>query len=77
MAPDEDGKSCVVRVMSYETGNPDESQRVARVHAVADSLREQGLSGTPAPEADEPDPGLRDFARIRQRQARRAVPERA
>ena len=46
VAPDEDGKSCVVRVMSYETGNPDESQRVARVHAVADSLREQGLSGT-------------------------------
>jgi hypothetical protein len=77
VAPDEDGKSCVVRVMSYETGNPDEAQRVARVHAVADSLREQGLSGTPAPEADEPDPGLRDFARIRQRQARRAVPERA
>ena len=77
VAPDEDGKSCVVRVMSYETGNPDESQRVARVHAVADSLREQGLSGSSAPEADEPDPGLRDFARIRQRQARRAVPERA
>jgi hypothetical protein len=77
VAPDEDGKSCVVRVMSYETGNPDESQRVARVHAVADSLREHGLGGTPAAEADEPDPGLRDFMRIKQRQAGRAVPERA
>ena len=77
VAPDEDGKSCVVRVMSYETGDPDEAQRVARLHAVAASLREHGLSGTPAAEADEPDPGLRDFARIRQRQARRAVPERA
>ena len=77
VAPDEDGKSCVVRVMSYETGNPDESQRVARVHAVANSLREQGLGGTPAAEADEPDPGLRDFARIRQRQATRAAPERS
>ena len=77
VGPGEDGKSCVVRVMSYETGNPDESQRVARVHAVADSLRKQGLSGTPAPEAGEPDPALKDFARIRRRQAQRAVPERA
>jgi hypothetical protein len=74
VAPDEDGRSCVVRVMSYESGHPDESMRVARVHAIADSLRDQGLGGTPAPEPDEPDPALRDFARIRQRQ--RALPGR-
>ena len=66
VAPGEDGKSCVVRVMSYETGQPDESARVARVHAIADSLREQGLAGTPAAEADEPDPALKDFAQLRQ-----------
>ena len=77
VAPDEDGKSCVIRVMSYETGNPDESLRVARVHAIANSLREQGLSGTPTAEADEPDPALKDFTRIRQRPAARAVPGRA
>jgi hypothetical protein len=69
VAPDDNGKSCVIRVMSYETGNPDESQRVARVHAIADSLREQGLGGTPAAETDAPDPALRDFTRLRQRQA--------
>lgn len=75
VAPDDEGKSCVIRVMSYETGTPDEAQRVARVHAIADSLREQGLSGTPAAEADEPDPALRDFANIRQRQqTRRTTP---
>jgi hypothetical protein len=62
--------------MSYETGNPDESQRVARVHAIADSLRKQGLSGTPTAEADEPDPELKDFKQLRQRQAARTVPAR-
>ncbi len=77
VAPDEDGKSCVLRVMSYETGNPDESQRVARVHAIANSMREQGLSGTAAAETDEPDPALKDFTRLRQRQAARTVPDRA
>jgi hypothetical protein len=74
VAPDPDGKSCVIRVMSYETGNPDESQRVSRVHAIANSLRDQGLSGTPAPEADEPDPALRDFTQLRQ--AARTAPGR-
>lgn len=77
VAPDEEGKSCVIRVMSYEIGTPDESQRVARVHAVADSLREQGLGGTPAAERDEPDPALRDFGQLRQRQPTRAIPGRA
>jgi hypothetical protein len=77
VAPDEDGKSCVIRVMSYETGNPDESQRVARVHAIADSLREQGLSGTAAAENDEPDLALKDFTRLQRRQATHTVPERA
>ena len=75
VAPDEDGRSCVIRVMSYETGQPDESLRVARVHAIADSLREQGLGGTPAAEADEPDPALRDFTQLRH--AARAVPGQA
>jgi hypothetical protein len=77
VAPDDDGRSCVIRVMSYETGNPDEAQRVARVHAVADSLREHGLAGTPAAEREEPDPALRDFGRLRQRELARPVPGRA
>jgi len=77
IAPDEDGKSCVIHVMSYETGEPDESQRVTRVKAITDSLREQGLTGTSAAEADNADPAFKDFTRIRQRPAVRAVPERA
>ena len=77
IAPDEDGKSCVIRVMSYERGEPDESQRVSRVKAISDSLREQGLTGTSAAEADEADPAFKDFTRLRQRPAARAVPERA
>jgi hypothetical protein len=77
VAPDEDGKSCVIRVMSYETGRVDESQRVARVHAVADSLREQGLGGTPAADRGEPDPLLRDFGRLRQRQPAQGISGRA
>lgn len=77
VAPDEDGKSCVIRVMSYETGHPDESQRVARVHAVANSLREQGLSGTPAAERDEADPLLRDFGALRQRRPAEGISGRA
>jgi hypothetical protein len=77
VAPDELGKSCVVRVMSYETGDPDESLRVARVHAITDSLRAEGLNGTPAAEDGEPDPAFRDFTQLRQRQAARKVAERA
>jgi hypothetical protein len=76
VAPDEEGKSCVIRVLSYETGNTDESARVARVHAVAESLREHGLSGTPAAEREEPDQALRDFGQLRQRQPARALPGR-
>ena len=77
VAPDEDGRSCVIRVMSYETGHPDETQRVARVHAVAESLREHGLAGTPAPEREEPDPAYRDFGRLQQRQPARVIRGRA
>lgn len=74
VAPDGDGKSYVIRVMSYEMGNPDESQRVARARAIADLLREQRLGGTLAIETNEPDPVLRDFTQIRRRQpARRAT----
>lgn len=77
VAPDDDGKSCVIRVMSYETGQPDESLRVARVHAIADSLSENGFSGKPAAGRDEPDPALRDFTRLRERSPARTIPERA
>ena len=54
VAPDNDGKACVVQVMSYETGQPDESQRIARMRAIADTLHEHGLSEAPAIETDKP-----------------------
>lgn len=43
VAPDEDGKSCVVRILSYETGDPDDSERRRRAEAIASGLREQGI----------------------------------
>jgi pimeloyl-ACP methyl ester carboxylesterase len=76
VAPGEGGTNCVVRVMSYETGNLDESQRVARMRAIADSLHEHGLSGVDAAEIDKPDPALRDFGRIRQRKTLPTASER-
>jgi hypothetical protein len=66
VAPDETGDSCVLRILSFESGVPDESERVRRVHAIADSLRERGLqTGEPAADPAPPDPALADFDRLR------------
>lgn len=66
VAPEEDGDSCVLRILSYESGLPDEEERVRRAHAVADSLRESGLHiGRPTADQGEADPALTDFARLR------------
>lgn len=76
VAPDEAGKSCVLRILSYDKGTPDEEERVRRAHAVVESLREQGLEvGVPTAERDEPDIRLTDFDRLRQpaRQERQAT----
>jgi hypothetical protein len=67
VAPDEGGKSCVLRILSYDVGTPDEEERVRRAHAVVASLREQGLEvGVPTAEREAPDPQLTDFERLRQ-----------
>ncbi len=74
VAPDEDGKSCVLRVLSYESGTPDETERRERAKAIVGGLREQGLStGEAAAEHELPDPALRDLEQVRKIQ--RAVPE--
>jgi hypothetical protein len=75
VAPDDDGKSCVLRILSFETGQPDDSERVRRAHAVADSLRAQGLqTGDPSAEQEVPDRKYTDFEQLRRIQ--RTVPER-
>jgi hypothetical protein len=75
VAPDDDGKSCVLRILSFETGLPDDSERVRRAHAIADSLREQGLqTGDPSAEEEFPDQKFTDFEQLRRIQ--RTVPER-
>lgn len=75
VAPDETGESCVLRILSYESGTPDESERVARAHAVADSLRARGLPvGPPSADPTPPDPMLTDFGQLRR--ARHRVPDR-
>lgn len=67
VSPDENGQSCVLRILSYDKDTPDEEERVRRAHAVVASLREQGLEvGVPTAERDEPDIGLTDFERLRQ-----------
>jgi predicted transcriptional regulator len=77
VAPDETGKSCVIRVLSYETGTPNEYMRGARIRAIAASLGEEGLAGTPSTEPGEPDPAFTDFTRLRQRPAAGAMPRQA
>lgn len=77
VAPDETGKSCLIRVLSYETGTPNEYLRGARARAIAASLNAEGMAVTPSAEEGEPDPGLKDLTRLRQQPAARAVPERA
>lgn len=67
VAPDETGDSCVLTILSYESGVPDESERVRRLRAITDSLQEQGLpTGAPAADPAPPDPALADFGRLRQ-----------
>jgi hypothetical protein len=66
VAPDESGKSCTLRILSYDAGLPDEEERVRRAHAVADSLREHGLqAGLPAADMEQADPALADFDVLR------------
>jgi hypothetical protein len=66
VAPDDGGKSCTLRILSYDAGLPDEEERVRRAHAVADSLRAHGLqAGLPAADAEQPDPGLANFDVLR------------
>jgi hypothetical protein len=77
VAPDETGKSCVIRVLSYESGTPNEYLRAQRVHTVAAALGANGLPGTPAAEPGEPDPALRDLSLLRQRPSASPLPERA
>jgi hypothetical protein len=77
VAPDETGKSCVIRVLSYEAGTPDDYLRVARARAIAAALGAEGLSGTPNTEPGEPDPVYKDFAGLRQQSPTSAVPRRA
>lgn len=67
VAPGETGDSCVLTILSYESGIPDESERVRRLRAITDSLQERGLpTGAPAADPAPPDPALADFGRLRQ-----------
>jgi hypothetical protein len=67
VAPDGDNESCVLRIISYENGIPDDEERVRRAHAVAAALREHGLqAGLPAAEGEEPDRRLADLETLRQ-----------
>lgn len=67
VSPDETGAdSCVLRILSYDAGTPDEEERVRRAHAVADSLRQHGLKvGLPTADREQPDPRLTDFDTLR------------
>lgn len=78
VAPDGDGESCVLRIISYDAGVPDDEERVRRAHAVAATLREHGLqAGLPAADGQEADPRLADFDALRRPQAGRAAVARA
>jgi hypothetical protein len=66
VSPDDSGKSCTLRILSYDAGLSDEEERVRRAHAVHASLRAQGLdAGLPAADMEHPDPKLADFAVLR------------
>jgi len=66
VAPDDRGESCVLRILSFDAGVPDEEERARRAHVVADRLRERGLQvGTPAAEQAAPDRALADFGKLR------------
>jgi hypothetical protein len=65
VAPDDNGKSCTLRILSYETDLHDEEERVHRAHAIADTLRAHGLeAGLPAADMEQPDPDLVDFKKL-------------
>jgi hypothetical protein len=66
VAPDETGKSCSLRILSYDVGVPDEEERARRAHAVHASLLSQGLQvGAPSADASAPEQGPVDFAALR------------
>jgi len=67
VAPGEDGETCVLRILSFDVGVPDEEERVSRVHAIARSLRDEGVQiSDPAAEPEEPDRAKADLAALRQ-----------
>ncbi len=78
VAPDETGKSCALRILTYES-SPDETGRRSRAGALAAGLRERRLgTGEVSDESGEPDPALADFAGLRAASpAREAVRARA
>ena len=62
VAPDEAGRSCALRILTYED-SPDETERRSRASALAAGLRERGLgTGEVSDESGEPNPALADFA---------------
>jgi hypothetical protein len=66
VSPEESGKSCTLRILSYDAGLHDEEERVHRAHAVHASLRAAGLeAGLPAADMEHPDPRLADFESLR------------
>jgi hypothetical protein len=66
VAPDESGESCVLRILSFDAGIPDEEERLRRMHAIVDQLRDRGLRvGSPAAESALPDPALADLNGLR------------
>jgi hypothetical protein len=74
VAPDEQGESCVLRILSYDAGVPDEDERSRRAHVVADRLRDRGLIiSTPAADPGAPDPSYADFGQLRLPTAKQAT----
>jgi hypothetical protein len=66
VSPDDSGDSYVLRILSYDTGIPDEEERVRRMHAISEELRDRGLKvGTPEAESALPDPALTDIDGLR------------
>jgi hypothetical protein len=77
VAPDETGKSCVVRVLSYDSGTPSEYQRAARASAINEAIGAAGPSSSPDIEPGEPEAIYQDFAQLRRRPPASAVQRRA
>jgi hypothetical protein len=77
VAPDETGKSCVVRVLSYDAGTTSEYQRDARARAISEAIGAAGPSGSPDVEPGEPEAVYQDFAQLRRRPPSGAVQSRA